>query len=181
MEELYIIGGSPCSGKSTIAEMIAEKYDFNYFKVDDYLEKYMKKAQEDGKPLSGKAMQMSPEETWMRKPRVQAEEELEIYREIFAYAWEALNAFPKGKKHYVNIVPVKEFQYHFYSQRPWVPYNLEGCTDKEKAFENWMERDALFAEAVHADAKQRGDACLVTDGRVGVEDMFRAVCDLFEL
>ena len=38
MEGLYIIGGSPCSGKSTIAEMIAEKYDFNYFKVDDYLE-----------------------------------------------------------------------------------------------------------------------------------------------
>ena len=62
MEGLYIIGGSPCSGKSTIAEMIAEKYDFNYFKVDDYLEQYMKKAQEDGKPLSARAMQMSPEE-----------------------------------------------------------------------------------------------------------------------
>lgn len=42
MEGLYIIGGSPCSGKSTIAEMIAEKYDFIYFKVDDYLEQYMK-------------------------------------------------------------------------------------------------------------------------------------------
>ena len=41
MEGLYIIGGSPCSGKSTIAEMIAEKYDFNYFKVDDYLEQYI--------------------------------------------------------------------------------------------------------------------------------------------
>lgn len=70
MEGLYIIGGSPCSGKSTIAEMIAEKYDFNYFKVDDYLEQYMKKAQEDGKPLSARAMQMSPEETWMRSPPV---------------------------------------------------------------------------------------------------------------
>lgn len=88
MEGLYIIGGSPCSGKSTIAEMIAEKYDFNYFKVDDYLEQYMKKAQEDGKPLSARAMQMSPEETWMRSPRLQTEEELEIYREIFTYIWE---------------------------------------------------------------------------------------------
>ena len=74
MEGLYIIGGSPCSGKSTIAEMIAEKYDFNYFKVDDYLEQYMKKAQEDGKPLSARAMQMSPEETWIRSPRLQTEE-----------------------------------------------------------------------------------------------------------
>ena len=97
MEGLYIIGGSPCSGKSTIAEMIAEKYDFNYFKVDDYLEQYMKKAQEDGKPLSARAMQMSPEETWMRSPRLQTEEELEIYREIFTYIWEALNTFPEKK------------------------------------------------------------------------------------
>ena len=98
MEGLYIIGGSPCSGKSTIAEMIAEKYDFNYFKVDDYLEQYMKKAQEDGKPLSARAMQMSPEETWMRSPRLQTEEELEIYREIFTYIWEALSTFPEKRK-----------------------------------------------------------------------------------
>ena len=95
MEGLYIIGGSPCSGKSTIAEMIAEKYDFNYFKVDDYLEQYMKKAQEDGKPLSARAMQMSPEETWMRSPRLQTEEELEIYREIVTYIWDALSTFPE--------------------------------------------------------------------------------------
>ena len=202
MEGLYIIGGSPCSGKSTIAEMIAEKYDFNYFKVDDYLEQYMKKAQEDGKPLSARAMQMSPEETWMRSPRLQTEEELEIYREIFTYIWEALSTFPEkkkiitegaaflpelvsavgvDKKHYINIVPGKDFQYHFYSQRPWVPYILEGCTDKKKAFENWMERDALFAETVHADAKQRGYACLVTDGSIGIDEMFRTVCNLFEL
>ena len=44
-----------------------------------------------------------------------------------------------------------------------------------------MERDALFAEAVHADAKQRGYACLVTDGSIGIDEMFRTVCNLFEL
>ena len=76
---------------------------------------------------------------------------------------------------------MKDFQYHFYSQRPWVPYILEGCTDKKKAFENWMERDVLFAETVHADAKQRGYVCLVTDGSVGIDEMFRTVCNLFEL
>ena len=43
-----------------------------------------------------------------------------------------------------------------------------------------MERDALFAEAVHADAKQRY-ACLVTDGSIGIDEMFQSVCNLFEL
>lgn len=57
---------------------------------------------------------------------------------------ELVSAVGVDKKHYINIVPVKDFQYHFYSQRPWVPYILEGCTDKKKAFENWMERDVLL-------------------------------------
>ena len=38
---IYYIGGLPCSGKSTIAEILSKKYDLYYFKVDDYLDKYM--------------------------------------------------------------------------------------------------------------------------------------------
>lgn len=40
---IYFIGGSPCSGKSTVAEILSRKYDLHYFKVDDYLDTYMKK------------------------------------------------------------------------------------------------------------------------------------------
>ncbi|MBE5983493.1 MAG: shikimate kinase [Paenibacillaceae bacterium] len=40
MAKIYWIGGSPCSGKSTIAEIISNRYGLYYFKVDDYLEKY---------------------------------------------------------------------------------------------------------------------------------------------
>ena len=42
MTNIYYIGGSPCSGKSTVAEILAEKYDLYYFKVDDFLEEYTK-------------------------------------------------------------------------------------------------------------------------------------------
>ena len=41
MKEIYYMGGSPCSGKSTAAEILAERYGLYYFKVDDYLEKYI--------------------------------------------------------------------------------------------------------------------------------------------
>lgn len=40
---LYCIGGSPCAGKSTVAKILAEKYDLFYFKVDDYLNGYTRK------------------------------------------------------------------------------------------------------------------------------------------
>lgn len=35
-QDIYWIGGSPCSGKSTIAEILAEKHDFTVFKCDDF-------------------------------------------------------------------------------------------------------------------------------------------------
>ena len=32
--EIYYIGGSPCSGKSTVAEALAQQYGLAYFKAD---------------------------------------------------------------------------------------------------------------------------------------------------
>lgn len=48
------------------------------------------------------------------------------------------------EENYVCIVPTEEFQYFHYKQRPWVPHVLEGCSNNELAFENWMKRDALL-------------------------------------
>lgn len=39
-KNVYILGGSPCSGKSTIAGMLQKEYGFYYYKVDDDLETY---------------------------------------------------------------------------------------------------------------------------------------------
>ena len=36
MIDTYYIGGSSCAGKSTVAEMLSQKYDLYYFKVDDF-------------------------------------------------------------------------------------------------------------------------------------------------
>ena len=38
----YYIGGSPCAGKSTVAEILSKKYNLYYFKVDDFLDGYTK-------------------------------------------------------------------------------------------------------------------------------------------
>ena len=43
-QDIYWIGGSPCSGKSTIAEIIAKKNDLAYFKCDDFMYKHIEKS-----------------------------------------------------------------------------------------------------------------------------------------
>jgi 2-phosphoglycerate kinase len=202
MSKIYLIGGSPCSGKSTVAEIIAKKYGFHYFKVDDYLNKYMEKGKEKGKPFATKALRMSPDEIWLRNPDEQTEEEIEIYREIFEFVLEDLKnitnsdgiitegaAFLPELVHsigidtnsYICIVPTKEFQYQHYKQRPWVPYILKDCSDKEQAFENWMERDAMFAIFAKHSAEKLGYKTILTDGISDINAVVKQVCNAFML
>lgn len=40
---LYLIGGSPCSGKSTIAANLADRYQLIPIKLDDLVEEFTQK------------------------------------------------------------------------------------------------------------------------------------------
>lgn len=189
---IYFIGGSPCSGKSTIASALAERYDLRYFKVDDHLDRYIKMGVADRKACCIKLEKLSSEQIWMRDPLAQCEEELQIYQEIFNYILKDLEDEDSQKgmitegaaylpvlakrggipfAQYLSITPTKEFQVFHYSQREWVPHVLEGCSDKAKAFENWMERDALFARAIRRQCKELGYASIVNDGNIPVGEM----------
>ncbi len=202
LKKIYFIGGSPCSGKSTIAEKMSATYGLSYFKVDDYLENYVKKGEQSGKEICTRQSHMSPEQIWMRPPVLQNEEELQFYREIFefilkdlenmdslngiitegaAFLPELMQKIDVDQKHYVNITPTVEFQCVHYRERPWVPYVLQECSDKEKAFSNWMERDALFAEYVRNQAERMGYQTFQIDGKKGSEEIELLVSQIFGL
>lgn len=193
---IYFIGGSPCSGKSTVAQILADRHCLRYFKVDDHLDRYLQTAAAQGKPACQRATQMTPDEIWMRDPQLQCEEELRIYEEIFDLILADLAALGSQQDiitegaaylpmlmqrqriavdRYLSITPTKDFQVTHYRQREWVPYVLEGCRDKETAFRNWMERDALFALTVQQQCMDAGYVSIVNDGGVSVEDMVEMV------
>lgn len=199
---IYFIGGSPCSGKSTLAAALAEEYGLYYFKVDDYLEQYLKTGASAGKEYCLKATQMSPEQIWMRPPAEQCREEIEIYKEICGYIMadlEKLNC-EKGMitegaaylpqlaaqyrvpaNRYISVTPTKEFQVFHYSKREWVPYVIGACSDREKAFDNWMERDALFAIHVQKQCRALGYVSMINGGAVAANEMKAAVAAHFGL
>ena len=202
MIETYYIGGSPCSGKSTLAEMLAKKYDLYYFKVDDYLDAYTREGALQGHPICTKQLEMNSEQIWMREPSLQCQEELLFYDEIFEYILRDLrkiscnNAIitegaaylPELMKkcnipwnRYLSIVPSKEFQIYHYRQREWVPYVLSECKDKEKAFLNWMERDALFALSVINQCKMEGFSSIINDGSIDIETLLSILSRHFGL
>ena len=195
--EVYYIGGSPCSGKSTVAEALAARYGLAYFKADDHLENFTARGAAEGLPVCQHILRMSADETWMRPPQMQCREELDYYREIFPFVREKLTQLPAPRiiaegaaflpclmtdaAHYIAITPSRTFQISRYRERPWVSHVLQDCADKEQAFANWMERDALFAEEIRGQCSQLGLPHLLTDGSISPEERMWQVMHQFQL
>lgn len=199
---LYLIGGSPCSGKSTVAQILAERHGLYYFKVDDHLEKYIQLCADKGYPMCQKQNEMNSDQIWMRDPSVQCEEELALYEEIFGFIWEELNQIACGRdvitegaaylpnlmKHarvadnrYVSLTPTEAFQIFHYSKREWVPYVLAQCSDPEVAFRNWMERDVLFAKEIRRRCGSTNYLSLLNNGEYTIEELTEKVSAHFGL
>ena len=64
--------------------------------------------------------------------------------------------------------------YH-YRKREWVSYVLEGCSDKEKAFMNWMNRDILFAQDVQKQCEQENYLSIINDESMKIEEIIEIV------
>lgn len=202
MKKIYYIGGSPCSGKSTIAEHLEKKYNLYYFKVDDYLEKYTNRGAEENLQICVKQSKMSSEETWMRDPALQCREEIQFYKEIFPFIIQELleieidkDIITEGaaflpelmqehrvlKDSYFAITPSKEFQISHYKQREWIHYVLKDCIQPEKAFKNWMNRDCDFANLVNVSCKEIGYQSIINDGTLQIENLIEIVSKHFGL
>ena len=81
--QAYIIGGAPCSGKSTIAKRLSQEFKFQYYKTDDHERAHSKKINPDFHPIMNRYAMMSWNEILMRPVQDQVDEELEYYRERF--------------------------------------------------------------------------------------------------
>ena len=198
---LYMIGGSPCSGKSTLASLLARKYDLLHIKLDDLVDEMMSQASVDSRPICLLRQDRNPEQIWMRNPEEMADEEWRFYEEIFPYVKsyliknqdrpllvEGAGLLPHLVKElewpapsYLCLTPTADFQKKHYRQREWVPYVLEGTTNPEQAFENWMQRDILFAQMVRKEAMELGYPSLIADGSQSEKQTVEEVARLLKL
>ena len=155
---LYLIGGSPCSGKSTIAANLAERYQLVPIKLDDLVEDFTREARKDGAPISTRREKWTSDQIWLREPVAMAEEEWAFYEEIFPYLRQYLaenrdkpmilegsGLLPHLIKSlnmefsYLCLTPTADFQEKQYAKREWVPYVLQNSSHPQLAFDNWMK------------------------------------------
>lgn len=182
--------------------MLANKYSFEVFKCDDYMSKHIEQSDKVKHPILNKLQKMSWNDIWMRPVDIQVIEEFEFYREEFELLLDEIKAFIKNrpvivegaallpdlinslginKDRVLYIVPVKDFQVFHYSKRHFINDILSQCKNPELAFDNWMERDARFANIVFEDATKLGMKALRVDGNSSLEKMAAKVEEHFGL
>ena len=200
--QAYILGGSPCSGKSTVAEMLSTQYGFHYYKADDHDPEHMARAQADTQPIIYKYAHMGWDAIWSQSPEQLTADELTYYHERFPFILEDLSGLSLEKpvilegaaflpelvhpflpkpEQVIFMIPTLEFQLHHYSQRPWIQSILKDCHDPKQAFDNWMQRDHLFGEEVAQKASSYGYPVSVVDGAVDIQGQFERIKTQFQL
>jgi hypothetical protein len=191
LAHVYWIGGSPCSGKSSIATLLIEHGPATLYDCDTAFDAHQRRATPDAQPRLHRLTGLDWDAIWLRPVSELVQDELAIYGEEFGLILADLRALPFDRPilavgaallpelvalHLADpcqaiwVVPTGAFQRHHYARRPWIKDILAGCSQPEQAFANWMDRDEAFAQHVLRTARARGLATLVVDGQISIED-----------
>ncbi|MEZ4620705.1 MAG: hypothetical protein R2867_35060 [Caldilineaceae bacterium] len=191
IHKLYWLGGSPCSGKSTIAEALATQYDLTYFSCDNRLWDHVATGDPNLQPTLARLHTMSSDEIWLEPVAAQVDRVFAIDREEFPLLLADLQALATDhpilaegaalmpelvmqnavwRTRAAWVVPTPSFQRHYYERRAWVADALKACSDPAQAFANWMARDEAFAAYITQTATAAGLPLLTVDGSHTIVD-----------
>ncbi|MFF2015137.1 hypothetical protein [Paenibacillus sp. NPDC058177] len=198
-QTIYWIGGSACSGKSTIAARYAEKHGLDLYVCDAHSEVHMKQISPQNHPAMLKSTLMDFNEAFCHTdPQEQLRHYIQFFKEDFLFVIQDLADKPadrpvvvegnqllpclvdpylKSHSHHraLWLVPAEPFQRKFYSQRPWIHDVLRQTDDPLIAFDNWMNRDASFAKYVHREAVELSRYVIEVDGSISLHENFETV------
>ena len=197
------LGGSPCSGKSSIARLLADRYGLRTYSCDEAFGRHREKLTAERQPTLYKWTHTPWADLWMQPAGVLLAEAIAAYREHLDLVVADLRRLPPSEPVLAEgtcllpdgvqpvlpspaagiwLVPTEVFQRGHYPRRgAWVQEIVNQCPDPQQALQNWMDRDVAFAAWV-ADRVQALDLeLLVVDGGRSVAETAEVVARHFGL
>ncbi len=175
--KIYWLGGSTCAGKTTISNILSEKYGFNVYHCDEYLAKHIQKSNPQEHPNLNRVTKIS----WNDILNMKVEEYLKwtigLFKEEFKMILEDLNNFSDGKPilvegvgllpelinneisdidHAVWIVADELFYKGHQMERKELFERIRECSNPEQALENYINYDLAMGRYIINDAKRLG-------------------------
>ena len=199
---VYWIGGSPCAGKSTVAQALADRYNLHYYQCDAFFAEHQRRACAAHQPTLQRLATLSCDEIWLVPVAEQVARVQTIYSEEFAMILDDLRALPMDhpilvegaallpplvlpylprQQQAIWITPTPAFQRIHYARRPWIHDVLRTCTDATQAFQNWMARDETYAAWLKEQTTVAGLRLLPVDGQQTSDELTVLVAAWFAL
>jgi 2-phosphoglycerate kinase len=197
------MGGSPCSGKSSIAAILAERYGLRTYHVDEAYKEHRQHLVPANHPCMHKWTTTPWDELWMQPAEVLLREAIACYSEHFELVLKDLLAMPRSAPVLVEgtallpdrvsglllnhhqalwVVPTEAFQRDHYPKRgAWVKSVLNQCRDPEQALQNWMDRDVAFARWVVQRAAALGLTLVEVNGQRTIAENASVVAEHYQL
>lgn len=188
---IFWLGGSPCAGKSSVADRLAERYDLRLYRCDDAFNRHAAQSNAHDHPALFAIPRMTWDQIWMRPVGVQVAAVLDAYRQEWEMILHDLRALPldrpllvegcallpelvapvAARRQVLWFVPEPAFQRQHYAQRGFIQEILAQCGDPQAAWANWMGRDEQFGREVASAASARGYAVEWVDGRRSLDEL----------
>lgn len=180
------LGGSACSGKTTIASRLAARYRIELYSCDQHFEAHRERADPRLHPAFCRLAARPSAELWRAPVESRVEELLAFYRDEFGMILEDLalrcgapvlvegvGLLPelvmphcRGRGEALWLVSTATFRRRTYPARGgWVGELLGASESPDVAFESWMARDDGLATSIVAAAGRVGARVVGVDGR----------------
>lgn len=197
LENIYWLGGTSGAAKSTIARRIAADHDMRLYSTDDFMGNHAERCLPVDCPLLEDFKQMTMDERWAtRTPEMMFETFHWFHGEGFNFIVEDLLALPSDRKIIVEgfrllpslvkphiaknrqaiwLISTSEFRLKAFSDRGSLWDIPNKTTQPEKAYQNHLARESMFAEQLKKEAKEERVTAMVVDGSRSKEALISAV------
>jgi len=203
LDHILWMGGSPCSGKTSIADLLTDQYGLVVYHVDEIFDDHRGQITREKQPNLFKWTHNPWNDLWMQSKERLLEEAIGCYGEQFEMILRGLGERSSRERTLVEgnsmlpdrvagilsereqgiwIVPTERFQrVRFRARGDWVEGVLAECEDPERAYRNWMDRDAAFGRWVREQARELDLEVLEVSGQRTIESNAEIVARHFGL
>lgn len=186
LEQVRWVGGGSGAGKTTVARLLAERFDVELYSADATISVHSERLDATAAPLLERFRRMSMDERWVEPDPVTMYAAFPWFHgEGFDLLIEDLQQMPKDRlvlaegfrllphlvrphvsnpRHAVWLVPTRTFRQAAFGQRAPTDNFWLRTTDPGRAFANLLERDRIFSDEVTSDAARSGLEVLYVDG-----------------
>jgi hypothetical protein len=197
------IGGGSGAGKSVIARRLAARHGLRFYATDDVMSDHAGRSAPEDSPFLSRFAAMDMDERWLnRSPETMLEtfhwfrgeafnllvddllrlpEEPRVIAEGFRLLPALVNPFLDVPGHAVWLLPTPDFRRAAFEARDSLWEIARKTSDPELALRNLLERDRMFTERLHGEAKHLGLHIIEVDTTMTEDDLAGRVAEVFEL